>query len=760
MKNAVSVRVNVSGKDIIFEAGAVAHQAAGACTVRMGDTVVFAAVTTAAPREDLDYFPLQVEYREKYYAAGRFPGGFFKRESRPTEKEVLTARATDRPIRPLFPPTFRQEVQIYNMLLSADGQNDADVLSVLAASTALMLSDIPFLGPVGAVRVGRVGGAFVINPTFEQREASDLDLLYVGTRTLPQMIEGNAREIAEADLIAGMQAAHPECVRLMEAQCELRQRLGLPEKIIVSPPPDTTQLDAAREEAGAEWAEVMLIPGKLDRARRKEELLARLRTALLERFPTMTAEQFKSTADALEIEVVRRNVLERKKRVDGRGFGDLRPLFAEVGVLPRTHGSALFVRGETQALGTVTLGTGLDSQRLDAVSGGEEEKTFMVHYNFPPFSVGECGRIGPPGRREIGHGALAERSLLQVMPADYPYTVRLVSEILSSNGSSSMATVCAGSLALMDAGIPIRAPVAGISIGLVTGPDRAELLTDIIGAEDHCGDMDFKVAGTRQGITGFQVDLKIAGLSWDLVERAFAQAREARLRILDFMQEVISAPRPELSRHAPRIERITIPVDKIGELIGPGGKTIRRITELTGTQIDIEDDGTVKIFAVQSEAMAMALQEISRLTAEVEEGHLYQGRVTAVKDFGCFVEVLPGKEGLVHISELSDRHVRAVEDVCKVGDMIPVKCIGIDERGRVKLSRRAALAETGHAESPEETGKSNARGLEEWAAGRETEREWRRPDHAPRSSDRSSFERNRRRNRRSGNRSRRERHRS
>jgi len=694
MKNGIRVKRDIGGRELVIEAGALAQQAAGAATIQQGETVLFSAVTcTKEPREGIDYFPLQVEYREKFYAAGRFPGGFFKREARPGEKEVLSARITDRPIRPLFPKTYRNDVQINNMLLSADGENDSDVLSIVVSSTVLMLSEIPFLGPIAGVRVGRVEGEFVVNPTNSQRAKSDLDLIYSCTADLPLMIEGAGNEVSEADLVAAMRVGHEECMKLIDMQHELRRELGLPEKTIEQPEPDDALLNAAREKAGEPFAAVLQIPGKVEREDKVADLKKELQEKLLEAFPEMTEEEYRATFDDLEIETVRRNILEHGKRIDGRAFDAIRPLAIEVGVLPRTHGSALFSRGETQALGTVTLGTKSDTQALDAVTGGEERKAFMLHYNFPPYSVGECGRLGFTGRREIGHGALAERSLRPALPDDWPYTVRLVSDIMGSNGSSSMASICVGTMAMMDAGVPIKAPVAGISIGLVTDGDRAELLTDIIGSEDHCGDMDFKVAGTRNGITGFQVDLKIRGLKWDLVEGAFEQARKARLEILDAMEAVLAAPRPNTSKYAPRIEEIKIPVDKIGELIGPGGKMIRRITDLSGAQIDIEEDGTVSVFATSEESMNIAVREINMVTAEVEEGETYHGIVTAVKDFGCFVEVLPGKEGLVHISQLAEGRVNEVGDVCKPGDRMWVKCIGIDDRGRVKLSRKEALRE-------------------------------------------------------------------
>jgi len=696
MQGTTSVTVEIGGKSLTIETGLLARQAAGSCTVRYGDTILFSAVTcTDQPREGIDYFPLQVEYREKYYAAGRFPGGFFKREARPSEKEILAARLTDRPIRPLFPAGYRNDVQINNMLLSADGENDSDVLSIVAASTSLTLSEIPFLGPIAGVRVGRVDGAFVMNPTHAQRDRSDLDLVYCGTRDLPMMIEGDAHEIKEADLLQAMRLAHRECVKLIDAQLELRRKLGLPDKTVSVPPADDRALNLARARVGAELARALLTPGKLEREKAVAAIKQTLKERLAAEQPEVTEEQLRAAFDALEIETVRRNLLEHGRRIDGRGCDELRPLAAQVGLLPRTHGSALFSRGETQALGTVTLGTKSDLQNLDAITGGDTEKKFMVHYNFPPYSTGEVGRLGSTGRREIGHGALAERSLAPVVPADYPYTVRLVADIMGSNGSSSMASVCVGTLSLMDAGIPIRRPVAGISIGLVSDAERAVLLTDIIGAEDHCGDMDFKVAGTREGITGFQVDLKIRGLKWELVADAFEKARLARLKLLDFMAGVIAAPRPELSPYAPRITTLQIDPEKIGELIGPGGKNIRRITDLSGAQIDIEDDGTVSIFATSRESMELAVREVNLVAAEPEEGALYHGTVTGIKEFGAFVEILPGRDGLVHISELADFRVNRVEDICKLGDKMWVKCIGIDDRGRVKLSRKQAMRERG-----------------------------------------------------------------
>ncbi len=696
MKKTTAVETLIGNKTIRIKTGLLALQAQGAVTVQIGETTVFSAVTaTDTPREGIDYFPLQVEYRDKFYASGKFPGGFFKRESRPSEREILIARFTDRPIRPLFRAGYHNDVQINNMLLSFDGENDGDILSVLAASAALVISELPFYGPIAAVRVGRVDGQFIVNPVNAERAVSDLDLIYASDRDNPVMIEGDAKEISEEDLVAAMRFAHAACVKLIDLQSELRAKLGLPEKVIVDAPEDTEFLPVAREIASKELASALLIPGKSDRRAKVGAIREKLLASMQSRLPEMTEEQFRETFDKLEIETVRRNVLENNCRIDGRGQTEVRGLQADVGVLPRVHGSALFARGETQALGIVTLGSQSDVQAMDAITGGPEEKSFMVHYNFPPYSVGEVGRLGSTNRREIGHGNLAERSLAQMMPEDYPYTVRLVSEIMGSNGSTSMASVCAGALALMDAGVPLQRTVAGISVGLFTNAEKSLLVTDILGEEDHCGDMDFKVAGTRAGITGFQVDLKLRSLPWDLAEKAFAQAHAARMQILDFMDTVLQKPREELSPYAPRIRTVKIDPDKIGLLIGPGGKNIRRITELTGAQIDIEDDGSVSVFSTDGESMEFALREINLIAAEVEEGALYYGTVTATKEFGAFVEILPGKDGLVHISELADFRVAKVEDICKVGDKMWVKCIGIDERDRVRLSRRAAMQEKG-----------------------------------------------------------------
>jgi polyribonucleotide nucleotidyltransferase len=698
MKDTTSVSVNVGGAQMTIETGLLARQAAGATVCRLGDSMVFAAVTnTDKPREGIDFFPLQVEYREKYYAVGRFPGGFFKREARPSEKEILTARIIDRPIRPLFPDGYHNDVQVNNMVLSADCENETDVLAVNASSAALHISDVPFMGPIGCVRVGRVGGALVINPTQAQRKESDLDLIYAGTRERFLMMEGGAAEISEEDFLAAMKFAHAEVVKIVDAQHELRRLLGKPEKVVEDQEPDTEKMAFLYENGAAELKQALLVADKLERQNAVKAIKESLQAKAVEKWPEeVTPASFVTLFDAMEIDLVRKNILEDGKRIDGRGTEDIRKLYAQIGVMPRAHGSAVFERGETSALGSVTLGTKKDAQELDAITGGAASKPFMLHYNFPPYCVGEVGRLGSTGRREIGHGALAERSLAQVVPQDYPYSIRVVSDIMGSNGSSSMASICAGTLALMDAGVPIKAPVAGVSVGLFTSKDESQkiLVTDILGSEDHCGDMDFKVAGTRKGITGFQVDLKLRGLPWDVVEAALVRAKQGRLQILDFMATVLPEPRAELSPFAPRITTILIPKDKIGALIGPGGSNIRRVCELSGAQIDITEDennGIVSIYANNAESLKLAQDEVAAISAEAEEGKLYDGTVTGIKEFGCFVEILPGKDGLCHISELADRRIGSVEDVCKVGDKMWVKCIGIDDRGRIKLSRREAM---------------------------------------------------------------------
>ncbi len=693
MKGTTKVEFEVGGKSMVFETGLLARQAHGSVTCGIGENIVFSAVTAAKEaREGCDFFPLQVEYREKFYAAGRFPGGYIKREARPSEKEILTMRVTDRPIRTLFPDNFHREVQINNMLFSCDGTLDTDVLSVNAASAALTLTDLPFNGPIGAVRIVRNDGEWIVNPNHTQLEASDIDLTYCGSRDKVMMIEGSAKEIPEAEFIEAMKTAHAEVVKIIDGQLELRKAVGLPEKVYAPEPKDTTLLDKARELVGEKFMELMKIGGKIERQDAVTALKEELKPQMQELFEEMTEDQFFHAFHELEIETVRKNVTEGGTRIGGRGMLELRDLDAQVGVLPRTHGSAIFGRGETQTICTVTLATKKEAQRFDAVTGGVDEKSFILHYNFPPYSVGEVGRLGMTSRREIGHGNLAERSIVPVLPEDFPYTVRVVSEVMGSNGSSSMASACGGCMALMDAGVPLKAPVAGISVGLFTDDSgKSVQVIDILGVEDHCGDMDFKVVGTRKGITGFQVDLKVHGLNWEQVTEAFEIARKGRNDILDYMESVLPAPRAELAACAPRITTVKIDPEKIGALIGPGGKHIRAITESSGAQIDIEEDGTVNIFAVDADAMDSAISQVNALCAEIEIGKTYDGKVIAVKDFGAFVECIPGKEGLVHISEMANERIDSVDAICKPGDAMRVKCIDIDNQGRVRLSRKAAL---------------------------------------------------------------------
>ncbi|PYK98803.1 MAG: polyribonucleotide nucleotidyltransferase [Verrucomicrobia bacterium] len=674
------ISIQTGTQPIHIEAGKLAKQADGAVSVQLGETIVIVATVAAtSAKPGQDFFPLTVDYREKAAAAGRFPGGYFKREGRPTEKEILTCRMIDRPIRPLFPKGWYNEVQVQSILLSADGENDPDVLSIIGASAALMVSDIPWAGPLGAVRVGRIKGQFLANPTHAQMAESDLDLVYVGNERELVMFEGAAKEISEADFNAALQFGQDSCQPIIAAQKELARRAGKTKRAVVLNVVPEEILQEAKALAGDRMVPALLTPGKLARE---------------------AAVKAKDAFYYLQKEAVRGLILDGRKRMDARGFEDVRPLSCEVGLLPRAHGSALFSRGETQALVLATLGTSEDAQEFDSYTGGESEKQFILHYNFPNFSVGETGRISGPGRREIGHGALAERSIEPMVPVDaFPYTIRVTCEIMESNGSTSMASVCGGSLALMDAGVPLTRPVAGISIGICTDTNdqgaisRYQLLTDILGWEDAFCDMDCKIAGTEKGITGFQLDLKLAGLPHKLMAEAVERARVARLAILKKMTETLAVPRPELSKYAPRIITLKINPERIGELIGPGGKNIKRIVEESGCEINIEDDGTVKIYSVSAEGMKIAREAIENMTAEIEVGKVYRGKVVTIKEFGCFVEIFPGKDGLVHISELANFRVKQTEDIVKIGDEIWVKCIGIDDKGRVKLSRKAAMEE-------------------------------------------------------------------
>lgn len=698
-----SITSRIGSSDITIETGKLAKLADGAVTVRCGDTIVLVtAVSATTLKEGQDWFPLSVDYREKAAAVGKFPGGYFKREGRPTEKEILTSRMTDRPLRPLFPKGYLYDTQIITVLLSADGQNDPDMLSINGASAALMVSDIPFNGPVGAVRVGRVNGQFVVNPTHKEREESDLDLVYVGTQNDVIMIEGAAKELPEEEFVKALDFAHPFVQQIIAMQNELAAKAAKEKRQLPLMLVKDELLEIAYHIAGDRIEAALYTPSKVARGKAVDALKQEVKVAILAKYPEATGFEISQAFDYLQKKAFRISILDRKVRCDGRGYNDLRPLTAETGLLPRSHGSSMFSRGETQAVALATLAPADESQELDGYTGGETTKRFILHYNFPPFSVGETGRTGSPGRREIGHGALAERSIEPVIPAEskFPYAIRVSSEIMESNGSSSMASVCAGILALMDAGVPITKPVAGISVGLVTEFNGDQLsryttLLDIIGSEDHFGDMDFKLCGTDVGVTGFQLDLKLPGVSHKIMAQAIFEAKAARGKILEVMAAAISAPRAELSKYAPRIETLKINPDKIGLLIGPGGKTIKGIVAETGAEINIEDDGSVHIYSNNPESLARAKQIINGMSKEIEIDEMYQGRVVSIKEFGCFVEVLPGKDGLCHISELADFRVNKTEDVVKVGDVIWVKCIGIDDKGRVKLSRKAAMKERG-----------------------------------------------------------------
>ena len=693
----------VGDKQLIIETGKLAKQADGSVSVQLGETIVIvAAVAATKAKPGQEFFPLTVDYREKAAAAGKFPGGYFKREGRPTEKEILTCRLIDRPIRPLFPKGYYNEVQVQCIVLSADGENDPDMLAVVGASAALMLSDIPWAGPLGAVRVGRVGGQFIANPTHTQMIESDLDLVYVGNEADMVMYEGSAKEISEADFNAALKFGHEAIQPAIAAQKELAARVGKPKrKITLNIVPEEI-LKEAKALAGDRIVTALLTTAKLAREAAVSVITEEIGRKLVEKFGAEKVTDFvlKDAFYYIQKESVRGLIMKQGKRLDGRDFDTVRPIVCEVGTLPRAHGSAMFQRGETQAVTLCTLGTGEDAQEFDSYTGGASEKKFILHYNFPNFSVGETGRISGPGRREIGHGALAERSLEPMVPsATYPYSIRITSEIMESNGSSSMASVCGGCLAMMDAGVPMTRPVGGISIGLCTEHDSEgklssyKLLTDIIGWEDAFCDMDCKLAGTEKGITGFQLDLKLPGISHSMMAETVEKARVARLHVLAEMAKTLAAPRTEISKYAPRITTVHINPEKIGLLIGPGGKNIKKLVEESGCEINIEDDGTVNIYSVSAEGMKIAVDAIAGMTAEAEIGKIYRGRVVTIKEFGAFVEFLPGKDGLVHISELANFRVKQTEDIVKMGDEIWVKCLGVDEKGRVRLSRRAAMAE-------------------------------------------------------------------
>ncbi|HOT97209.1 MAG TPA: polyribonucleotide nucleotidyltransferase [bacterium] len=687
----VRKQTDFEGQQLIMETGKLAKQANGACWVQLGDTVVLAAVVAdKKASEERDFFPLTVDYREKAYAAGKIPGGFFKREGKPTDGEVLSARLIDRSIRPLFAKSFRNEVQVYVWVLSADKINDADVLGITAASLALGVSDIPFQTPIAGVRIGRVEGRFIANPTFEQQEESDIDLVLSASEDSIVMVEGEAREISEEDMIAALEYGHDAIRRILALESQVVAEAGKT-KMTLPEPEEIPGLVEAVTAYKEELARALRVKEKEARREGLAALSEKLQADLAESFPEKSVKIAELFHD-LEKSLMREMVLQDKSRLDGRGLSDIRDISIEVGLLPRTHGSALFTRGQTQALASVTLGTKVDEQRIEELEG-EFRKTYMLHYNFPSFCTGEVKPNRGVSRREVGHGNLAERAIKQVMPTEklFPYTVRIVSDVLESNGSSSMATVCAGSLACMDAGVPIKSPVAGIAMGLIKEGDQVAVLTDILGDEDHMGDMDFKVAGTREGITAFQMDIKIKGISTAVMREALQRAQAGRIFILDKMTAVIDKPRAELSNYAPRIVTIKIPVDSIGLVIGPGGKNIREIVERTETTIDINDDGTVTIAAVDPAACEKASSIIKAMTAEVEVGTVYTGKVKKIAKFGAFVEVLPGREGLLHVSEIEHRRVERVEDVLKVGDEVQVKVMKIDGDGKIDLSRKVLL---------------------------------------------------------------------
>jgi polyribonucleotide nucleotidyltransferase len=685
--------ISVGGRTISIETGRLAKQADGAVLVRSGDTAVLVTACAAAnPREGIDFLPLTVDYKENTYASGRIPGGFFKREGKPTEKEVLTSRLIDRPIRPLFPGGWRHETQIIALVVSADGEHDSDVLAITGASAALALSGIPFTRTIAGVRVGLVDGQYVINPTFEQRRNSRLDLIVAGTSDGIVMVEAGAREVGEEDMVQALDTAHQAIKEIVAGIDALAKQAGKTKKTLAAKEIDPAFRQEVHGKVYEKLAAAMRIQDKLENYATVDAVLEEL-VAGYEETDERRATA-KSVFKELKEQVMRDEALERGKRLDGRRFDEIRPITIEVGVLPRTHGSVVFTRGETQALVTATLGTADDQQKIETMDG-EVWKRFMLHYNFPPFSVGEVGRFTGPGRREIGHGALAERSLVNMLPAEdqFPYTIRIVSDILESNGSSSMASVCGGSLAMMDAGVPLKSAVAGVAMGLIMDETSGKyaVLTDIAGAEDHYGDMDFKVAGTRDGITALQMDIKVGGITMEIMRKALAQAKDGRFFILDKMEAALKTHRSDVSRHAPRIVTIKIPVDKIRDVIGPGGKMIRSIIERTGVKIDVEDNGTVNVASADEASAAKAIGIIQELTATPELNKTYMGKVQRITDFGAFIEIMAGVDGLLHVSEIAHYRVKDVRDELKEGDQVMVKVINIDPSGKIRLSRKALL---------------------------------------------------------------------
>ena len=681
---------------MVIESGAIAKQANGAVTVRYGDSMVVSTVCAdTEPKKGFDFFPLTVEYRERSYAAGKIPGGFFKREGRPSEKEILSARIIDRPIRPLFPADFRGETQCVSYIISHDQRNDTDVLALVGTGAALAISDIPTEKTIAGVRVGRIDGTLVVNPPIDRMDECDINIVLAGSADAIAMVEGGGREVSEEDLAQAMMFGHEHVKQILAKIEELKRMCGKEPFEYTPVVIEETLTQRVTEMVGGRFDEYNRVADKDERRQLKKKLSKEIVETLAEEFPEGEGD-IKTVIHDLDAQSMRHMILTEDRRIDGRGPDDIREITCEVGVLPRTHGSALFTRGQTQALVAITLGTKIDEQRLDELEG-ESTKSYMLHYNFPPFSTGETKPIRGTSRREIGHGALAERALFPVIPSEggFPYTVRVVSDIMESNGSSSMASVCGGSLALMDAGTPIKSAVAGIAMGLIKEDDKLVILTDILGDEDHFGDMDFKVAGTVDGITAIQMDIKIAGMDIETMRLALDKARTARMKILDIMGRTIPKHRDQLSEFAPRIITIKIPASKIGEVIGPGGKVIRSIVEETGAKIDIDDDGTVYIASTDADGGRRALDRVKELVEEAEVGKVYSGMVRRVTTFGAFVEILPGTDGLVHISELDHAHVKRVEDVLNVGDKVDVKVISIDAEGKIRLSRRALLPKTG-----------------------------------------------------------------
>ena len=694
------VEIDIDGKLISLEAGDLARQAGGAVVVRQGDTMLLVTATMAKEaREGIDFFPLTVDYREKTYAAGKIPGNFFRREARPGDIETLTCRLIDRPIRPLFPKAFKNETQVVALVISHDQTNPPDINAITGASAALMISDIPFETPIAGARISRVDGKLIFNPTYEDTANSDLNLVMAGTSDGIVMVEAGAKEVSEDDMMEALDFGHERIKKLIEIQIKLRELLGKEKLVVEAPQVDEELKNKIYEKAAAKLAEAMQISGKHERSDAIKQIREDLKSHLSPEEQEEKAGAIKEIFHDLEKDIVRNLILDKQHRVDGRGLVDVRPINIQVGYLPRVHGSAIFTRGETQALVSTTLGTSSDEQRIDSLEF-KGTKSFLLHYNFPAFCTGEVKFLSGPGRREVGHGMLAERALIPILPAKdkFPYTIRIVSEILESNGSSSMASVCGGSLSLMDAGVPIKAPVAGIAMGLIKDGDRVAILSDILGSEDHLGDMDFKVAGTPNGITALQMDIKIAGLDRELMSKALEQAKAGRMHILDEMEKVLQFPREEMSKYAPRIITITVPKDKIRDVIGPGGKVIREIIDKTGVTIDINDDGVVSIASTDEDSAKRAVEFVQNLVQEVKIGKIYLGKVKKIVDFGAFVEIFPGTDGLVHISQICDRRIKNVSDEIQEGDEIKVKVIDVDQQGRVKLSRKEALRDAVAAE--------------------------------------------------------------